>query len=257
MLLGFLGWNEPREDDFARDVRIVLVSADSSKELSTSVLWLNDRDLDIRCVRLRPYSHNGEVLVEVEQVLPLPEAEEFQVRLREKSIVQREAAREEGKDTGCYFMNVGDGGSRNRSWEDCRKYRFMVAGSGPKYIADIRGLRVGDIFFAYANGSGYVGLGRVTAEAVPLREFVPVGQTRCLIELPLATPPSELTLNQPEQGDWCVAVEWLHARERKDGVLRDRFRRGTLMRIRQFSLVDELLKEFGVSHEVVFGGVSP
>ena len=35
-LLEFLGWEEPQEDDFALDVRIVLVSSDFSKELTTS-----------------------------------------------------------------------------------------------------------------------------------------------------------------------------------------------------------------------------
>lgn len=54
VLLEFLDWDEPREEDFARDVRIVLVAADFSKELTTAVLWLNERDLDIRCVRLKP-----------------------------------------------------------------------------------------------------------------------------------------------------------------------------------------------------------
>ena len=54
-LLEFLGWEEPQEEDFALDVRIVLVSSDFSKELTTSVMWLNERDIDIRCVRFIPH----------------------------------------------------------------------------------------------------------------------------------------------------------------------------------------------------------
>ncbi|MGL5879690.1 MAG: hypothetical protein ACRC2V_18200, partial [Xenococcaceae cyanobacterium] len=46
----FLGWSEPLEDRFPTDVRIVLVSANFSKELTTTVMWLNERNLDIRCV---------------------------------------------------------------------------------------------------------------------------------------------------------------------------------------------------------------
>ena len=49
-LLEFLGWEEPQEDDFALDVRIVLVSSDFSKELTTSVMWLNERNIEYRCV---------------------------------------------------------------------------------------------------------------------------------------------------------------------------------------------------------------
>jgi len=56
-ILDFLEWEEPQEDDFAQDVRILLASADFSRDLTTSVLWLNERDLDITCIRLtRPRS---------------------------------------------------------------------------------------------------------------------------------------------------------------------------------------------------------
>jgi hypothetical protein len=88
-LLSFLGWEEPKEDLFARDVRIILVSADFSKEVTTSVMWLNERDLDIRCIRIKPYSDGGKVLVDVQQIIPLPEVAEYQVRIREKERKQR------------------------------------------------------------------------------------------------------------------------------------------------------------------------
>lgn len=54
-ILDFLGWSEPDEDQFGQDTRIILASANFSKELTTAVLWLRDRDIDIRCVRLQPY----------------------------------------------------------------------------------------------------------------------------------------------------------------------------------------------------------
>ena len=91
-LLDFLGWDEPREDDFARDIRIVLVAADFGKELTTAVLWLNERDLDIRCVRVKPYANGDQTIVDVQQVVPLPEAEEYMVRVREKATTVRVAA---------------------------------------------------------------------------------------------------------------------------------------------------------------------
>jgi len=33
----------------------VLVFEDFGKELTTALLWLRDRDIEIRCIRLRPY----------------------------------------------------------------------------------------------------------------------------------------------------------------------------------------------------------
>ncbi len=88
-ILEFLGREEVDEDSFAQDVRIVLVSANFSKELTTAVMWLNKRELDIRCIRLTPYQDNGRVLVDVQQVIPLPEAVEYQIKIREKEQKER------------------------------------------------------------------------------------------------------------------------------------------------------------------------
>ena len=88
-MLTFLSWEEPDEENFAPDVRIVLVSEDFGKELTTAVLWLRERDIDIRCVRLRPYQDGEKRLIDVQQIIPLPEANEYQVQLREKEQVGR------------------------------------------------------------------------------------------------------------------------------------------------------------------------
>jgi len=94
-LLGFLGWDAPQENEFASDVCIVLAAAEFSKELTTAVLWLNARDLDIRCVRLKPYKGDGKVFIDVQQIIPLPEAEEYQIRVRNQTEQRREARRSE------------------------------------------------------------------------------------------------------------------------------------------------------------------
>ncbi len=91
-IAGFLGWEGEANDPAIGDVRIVLVAEDFSKELTTSVLWLIDRGLDIRCIRLQPYRVGEQLLAELEQVIPLKAAEEYIIRLREKRQEQRQAA---------------------------------------------------------------------------------------------------------------------------------------------------------------------
>ncbi len=71
-----------------RNPRIILASANFSTELTTSVLWLSDVGLDITCVKLQPYSVDSTVFVERSQVLPMPEATDYTVRLRDR---EREA----------------------------------------------------------------------------------------------------------------------------------------------------------------------
>jgi hypothetical protein len=52
--------------------------------------------LDIKCIRLRPYRAGEQLLAEVEQVIPLKQAEEYTIRLREKRQEQRSARRTGG-----------------------------------------------------------------------------------------------------------------------------------------------------------------
>jgi len=102
-LIEFLGWEEPQEDDFGLDVRIILVSANFSKELTTSVMWLNERNLDIRCVRLIPYKHQEQILLDIQQIIPLPEVESYQVKIKQQSEERREA-RKSSKDYTRYLF---------------------------------------------------------------------------------------------------------------------------------------------------------
>jgi hypothetical protein len=107
-LLHFLGLDDTEEIALGDDVRIVLVAADFSRELTTTVLWLNDRDLDIRCIRVRPYQLQDRVLVDVQQVLPLPEASDYQVKVREKAVEKRAAERKFNFDFSKYDLTIGE-----------------------------------------------------------------------------------------------------------------------------------------------------
>jgi hypothetical protein len=72
LLLAFLNRDAPNR--FPQDVRIVLASAEFSRDTVTSVMWLNEHGLDMRCVRLRPYSGGTRLFIDVQQIIPLPEA---------------------------------------------------------------------------------------------------------------------------------------------------------------------------------------
>ena len=136
-MLTFLGWDEPDEEAFAPDVRIVLVSEDFGKELTTAVLWLREREIDIRCVRLRPYQDGEKRLIDVQQIIPLPEANEYQVQLREKEQVGRKK-RAERYDIRLKFWEGLIAITRSRHTRHANikpgAYSWIGAGSG------IRGL---------------------------------------------------------------------------------------------------------------------
>ena len=106
-LLKFLDWDEPNEDGFAQEVKIVLASAEFSKELTTSVMWLNEAGLDIRCVRMNPYTDNNETFLDINTVIPIPEASDYQIQIREKKQKEK-ASRSNSRDTSrinIYYQN--------------------------------------------------------------------------------------------------------------------------------------------------------
>lgn len=104
LLCEFLGWSSPREDDFAQNVRIVLASANFSKEITTSVLWLNDRDLDISCIRLSLHKIDDKLVLSADQIIPLPEAESYQIEVKQKRREER-VSRSEKKDRSLFSIS--------------------------------------------------------------------------------------------------------------------------------------------------------
>ena len=105
-LVEFLNWDDSDDQTLGQHIQIVLASAEFSKELTTSVLWLNEQGLDIRCVRMRPYNNDGQVVLDVQTIIPIPEAEEYQIRIREKRQRER-VAREGTRDISKYDVTIG------------------------------------------------------------------------------------------------------------------------------------------------------
>jgi hypothetical protein len=91
-LLTWLELGDDEEPVIPREVGIVLASEDFSQEITTTVLWLNEfHEFDIRCVRLSPYKLGDRLLLDVQHVIPLPEASAYTVRVREKENAVKQA----------------------------------------------------------------------------------------------------------------------------------------------------------------------
>jgi hypothetical protein len=110
------------EAEISREVRLVLVAAGFDPEITTTVLWLNDvYGLDIRCIRLHPYKLDHRLLLDVEQLIPLPEAQDLTVKLRKREAKARET-RTSGPDWTQYVV-VTPGGRT----QPMRKRRAILA----------------------------------------------------------------------------------------------------------------------------------
>ncbi|AXB55221.1 PDDEXK family nuclease [Flavobacterium fluviale] len=103
-LMNFLEWEIPLENDFASNVKIILASRDFSKELTTSVMWLISKGIDITCIKLIPYNFKDDLLLDINQIIPLPEAESYLIKIKEKTI-ERQIAIQNSRDNTKYLFN--------------------------------------------------------------------------------------------------------------------------------------------------------
>ncbi len=147
-LLEFLDWSEPDEEQFGQEVKIVLTSAEFSKELTTSVMWLNDFGVDIRCVKLQPYANGDQTLLDVQTVIPIPEVADYQVRIREKKQRERES-RSSSRDFTRFDLTIGDEKNANLSkrWLIFHVIKAVLDyGASPQNIKDIISWRANQLF---------------------------------------------------------------------------------------------------------------
>lgn len=112
-LLTWLDHEDDEDPVVSRDVGIVLVSEDFSQEITTTVLWLNEfHQFDVRCVRLTPYLLDSRVLLDVQQVIPLPEASEYTVLVKEKEATTAKAQKTSGADRTKFVVKNLEGVSK-------------------------------------------------------------------------------------------------------------------------------------------------
>lgn len=203
-LLSFLGWDEPDEELFGQSVRIVLVSPDFSSELSTAVLWLNNQGLDVKCVQMKPHAYAEKTLVDVRQLIPLPEAADMQVRIHEKERAERQSRKAKAEWTGVWYVNVGMTDDSARDWEACRRYGFLSAGGGAWYSDALNRLEVDSLVAAYQKQRGYVGVGRVTKPRCLAKDFKLPDDTLLKDHIPDLC----LTETSTDMQEYAVGVEW-------------------------------------------------
>ena len=64
--------------------RLIFVSHKFRKEVTSTVLWLIDRGINVKCFKAVPFKINDALLLQIEQIIPLPETEEMIIQMQEK-----------------------------------------------------------------------------------------------------------------------------------------------------------------------------
>src|SRR5262249_32975270 len=151
------------------------------------------------------------------------------------------------------YVSFGEDGTRN--WEDARDYQFVSAGGGPWYIGTLKNLPVGGRVFVNIPGSGpgcgYVGVGIVTEDAMPARDFTitsAAGEPVPLTQVTRASDLAEVADKDDEHTEWVVPVSWVNTVPRSEAIsFKGRYgNQNSATRLRDPHTRETVLERFGI-----------
>lgn len=95
LICEFLGQEEFAEVVLnpGNDQRLIMVAAQFRKEVTSTVLWLLKHRVFVKCFRATPFKDGSDLFLTVEQVIPLPEAEELMIGISEKEVEEQSSER--------------------------------------------------------------------------------------------------------------------------------------------------------------------
>ena len=149
---------------------------------------------------------------------------------------------------GLYYYNVGE--DEHRNWDDYKKFGFISAGQGKRWKDAMLGFKKGDVIAAYLKGHGFVGIGKITDCAKPIRKVQIHGKP--LLSLTLSATNMAANSGSDEYCEYVAPVEWLATVERNDppkwksksGLFTSRLVRASLDG--QSETITYLEQEFGI-----------
>ncbi len=65
--------------------RIILIAANFRKEVTSTVLWLMNFKLQVQCIKITPWSMGEDVFLNVEQIIPVKDVQDFVIGLTDKA----------------------------------------------------------------------------------------------------------------------------------------------------------------------------
>ncbi|WP_425040857.1 DUF4268 domain-containing protein [Primorskyibacter sp. S187A] len=66
------------------DQRMIFIAANFRREVTATVLWLLSRGIRAQCFKVTPFSFGEELMVDIQQIIPTPEAADFMIGMSSK-----------------------------------------------------------------------------------------------------------------------------------------------------------------------------
>ena len=64
--------------------RMIFIAANFRREVTASVLWLLSRGIRAQCFKVTPFSFGEELMIDIQQIIPTPEAADFMIGMASK-----------------------------------------------------------------------------------------------------------------------------------------------------------------------------
>ena len=72
------------------DQRMILVAGNFRKEVTSTVMWMLNHGIKAQCYKVTPYDYKEQVLLDLEQIIPVKEAEEYMIKMADKKREEKE-----------------------------------------------------------------------------------------------------------------------------------------------------------------------
>ncbi|MDD9949649.1 MAG: DUF4268 domain-containing protein [candidate division Zixibacteria bacterium] len=98
-LCEFLGVEDLEDSvlNAGNDQRLILVAANFRKEVTATVLWLIGHGIRAQCFRVMPYSFGEELLIDLQQIIPTPEATDYMIGMADKESEEKSSQRSQSR----------------------------------------------------------------------------------------------------------------------------------------------------------------
>lgn len=189
--------------------QIVVVASSLDASTERIVQYLNDRDISINVLYFQVFQSGTDQLLSRAWLIDPVESQ--------VSAAATKPDRASEPWNGEFYSSFGHGESR--SWEEALRYGFISGGGARWYTQTLQLLKPGDRVWVKIPGAGFVGVGRVTGEAIPAASFrvnTAAGE-KLFTEVAQATYHREF-LPDPERSEYFVPVRWLDTVPVNDAV---------------------------------------
>lgn len=72
------------------DQRMILVAGKFRKEVTSTAMWMLSHGIRIQCIKVTPYKLNDNLILDIEQIIPIKEAEEYIIKMAVKTREEKE-----------------------------------------------------------------------------------------------------------------------------------------------------------------------